>query len=90
MTIKALLLNDLHLEYSESPILPEHLKNLDLIIAAGDIGVKLVGVKYLNRLSEQFFDLNIPILYILGNHEYYGAIYPNIKMKLYLMLAQKL
>lgn len=79
MTIKTLLLNDLHLEYSEFPILPEHLENLDLVIAAGDIGVKLVGVKYLNRLSEQFFDLNIPILYILGNHEYYGAIYPNIK-----------
>lgn len=38
----------------------------DLIIAAGDIGVGIQGVRWLQ-------DAGKPVLYVAGNHEYYGG-----------------
>lgn len=45
--------------------------NEDLIIAAGDIGEGMDGV----RMLEAITPAGVPVLYVPGNHEYYGYNY---------------
>jgi predicted phosphodiesterase len=56
------ILSDLHLE-STPYLLPNHL-DCDVIVAAGDIGEGTHGVEFLKSLNK-------PVVYVLGNHEYY-------------------
>ena len=58
------LLSDLHNEFS--PFTPEVLE-ADVVILAGDIDVKTRGVTW----AKQTF--SCPVLYVPGNHEYYGG-----------------
>lgn len=58
------LLSDLHIEFAR--FLPPEV-DTDVVILAGDIGVGIKGVKW---ASEAF---NCPVLYVPGNHEYYGG-----------------
>ncbi len=58
------LLSDLHNEFR--PFTPEVL-NADVVILAGDIDVKTRGVEW----AKQAF--SGPVLYVPGNHEYYGG-----------------
>ena len=44
----------------------------DLIILAGDIDVGIKGVEW---AIEESNILNVPIIYVAGNHEYYGSEY---------------
>ncbi|MGR8948943.1 MAG: metallophosphoesterase [Gammaproteobacteria bacterium] len=55
--------SDIHLEFGwlESPS-----TDADLVVAAGDIGVGDEAVRWLNRLPQ-------PVIYVAGNHEYYGG-----------------
>jgi len=55
--------SDIHLEFGwlECPT-----ANADLVIAAGDIGVGTDAVRWLSRCES-------PVIYIAGNHEYYGG-----------------
>ncbi len=57
--------SDIHLEFGdlESPD-----NDADLVIAAGDIGVYDQGIKWLKRLDK-------PVIYVAGNHEFYGNEY---------------
>ena len=55
--------SDLHLEFGEQAA-PE--TNADIIIAAGDIGVFNQGVEWLKTLNK-------PVIYVAGNHEFYGC-----------------
>lgn len=58
------LLSDLHHEFSPfSPQVPD----ADVVILAGDIDVKTRGVAW----AKQAF--SGPVLYVPGNHEYYGG-----------------
>jgi Icc-related predicted phosphoesterase len=62
------ILSDLHLEFGAFQ--PPDL-DIDLLILAGDIHVGSGGVEW----AEQYFE-HIPVIYVLGNHEYYGSSMP--------------
>lgn len=57
--------SDLHLEFGGLDI-PD--TDADLIIAAGDIGVGRQGLEWLKKLKK-------PVIYVAGNHEFYGGEY---------------
>jgi Icc-related predicted phosphoesterase len=60
--MKIHLLSDIHLESGLYQI-PSNL-DCDVIVAAGDIGVGTEGVEWLKALGK-------PVIYVLGNHEYW-------------------
>ncbi|MCY7261865.1 metallophosphoesterase [Pseudomonas protegens] len=62
--MKALVLSDLHLEFEPIQL---SLVDVDLVILAGDIHKGARGVHW---ASEMF---SIPVLYVPGNHEFYGG-----------------
>lgn len=59
-------LSDLHMEFTD--YLPSTVPSVgeDLVILAGDIGVGIQGVRW----ARSAFG-NTPVLYVMGNHEYY-------------------
>lgn len=57
--------SDVHLEFGGLP--PEQ-TDADVVIAAGDIGVGLEGIRWLAGFDK-------PVIYVLGNHEYWGQDY---------------
>lgn len=63
------ILSDIHIEFE--PYRPSEVE-ADLVILAGDIGVGLDGIRWAQR---HFPDL--PVVYIAGNHEYYGHSLPD-------------
>lgn len=72
--MKLHLLSDLHLEFADfTPQCTE----ADVIVLAGDIHL---GVKALAWLDQ--FKLPQPIIYVLGNHEYYKHTYPKLLRQL--------
>lgn len=66
--MKLHILSDLHLEFAA---FHPPATGADLVILAGDIHVKDKGLAW---ISAAFPDT--PVLYVLGNHEYYGRAYP--------------
>lgn len=56
------VISDVHLEFGSFE-LPD--KNCDVLIAAGDIGVGVEGLEWLQSLD-------VPVIYVAGNHEYWG------------------
>jgi len=65
--MKILLLSDLHTEFTNNTY-PIPQVDCDVIVLAGDIGISLNGIKLANKWQEE---LNVPIVIINGNHEYY-------------------
>jgi predicted phosphodiesterase len=62
--VKIRILSDLHLEFADIS-LPK--VEADVVILAGDIDVEGNGLEWaLNTFSD------LPVLYVLGNHEYYS------------------
>jgi len=57
--------SDIHLEFGPSAI-PE--TDADIVVAAGDIGMYDQGIDWLKAIDK-------PVIYIAGNHEYYGNEY---------------
>lgn len=68
--MKILILSDLHLEFQEFHI-PD--TDADLIVLAGDIHIGRRGLLW---IAKEITDR--PVLYILGNHEYYTQAYPKL------------
>lgn len=64
--MRLLILSDLHLEF-ENLILPQ--VDADILILAGDIGVKTGAVDWIKRQASNYKH----VIYIAGNHEYYRA-----------------
>lgn len=62
------ILSDLHLEFA--PFVPPSL-DVDVVVLAGDIHV---GERAIPWAIEHF--PNVPVLYVLGNHEYYRNAMP--------------
>jgi len=60
--MKIQIISDIHLEFGEFA-LPD--RDCDVLIAAGDIGVGTEGLEWLQTL-------NIPVIYVAGNHEFWG------------------
>jgi predicted MPP superfamily phosphohydrolase len=72
--MKLHLLSDLHLEFA--PFTPPK-TDADVVILAGDIQP---GVRAIPWIREHFPEL--PVVYVLGNHEYYGQAIPKHSLKL--------
>lgn len=72
--MKLHVLSDLHLEFA--PFAPSP-TDADVVILAGDIGTRLSGI----RMARETFD-GRPVVYVAGNHEYYGAAIPALTTKL--------
>jgi predicted phosphodiesterase len=68
------VLSDLHLEFGPVPI-PN--VDADAVVLAGDISVGFRGVEWAARTFA-----GRPILYVPGNHEFYGQNYPRFLGKL--------
>lgn len=64
--------SDIHLEFG-SLLAPDN--DADIIVAAGDIGVSLQGVNWLKSCNK-------PVIYVAGNHEFYGQEYNETLKKL--------
>lgn len=62
--MKLHILSDLHTEFADF-VPPE--TDADVVILAGDIGVGLCGIKW----AAEYFP-SAPVIYVPGNHEYYG------------------
>lgn len=71
------LYSDLHTEFEGFEAQSE---GADVVVLAGDVGV---GVKGVDWILKQKFDC--PVIYVLGNHEYYKHRYPSLieKIKVY-------
>jgi len=72
--MKIQILSDLHNEFGESEY---DFSNIDLLILAGDI---FIGEKGFHWIANKVKD--IPVLYVLGNHEYYKNTYPKLIFEL--------
>ncbi len=57
--------SDVHLEFGPQ-ISPDN--DADIIVAAGDIGIFKQGLKWLKKINK-------PVIYVAGNHEFYGYEY---------------
>lgn len=57
--------SDIHLEFGS---LADPKNDADIVIAAGDIGIGQQGVEWLKSLNK-------PVIYVAGNHEFYGSEY---------------
>jgi len=67
------LFSDLHLEFWEFEIRCEQ---ADVLVFAGDIHIGVKGIQWLASLN-----INKPVIYVLGNHEYYRNTYPSLIAK---------
>ena len=67
--MKIRVLSDLHIN-SFNPFAYKHCGE-DLVVLAGDIGEGMCGV----NVAERSIPEDIPVLYVPGNHEYYGQEY---------------
>jgi predicted phosphodiesterase len=68
------ILSDLHEEFGRTNIAPA---DADMVILAGDISVGLKGVEVAKRIAA-----GRPLIYVAGNHEYYGGAIPHLTEKL--------
>lgn len=77
--MKIQLASDLHLEFIACQFPGETLiaqaVGADVLVLAGDIGNGLLGVNL-------FAHWPVPVLYVPGNHEYYGTDWPSMREQL--------
>ncbi|MCH6256243.1 metallophosphoesterase [Puniceicoccaceae bacterium K14] len=69
------ILSDLHIEFGEFQ-LPK--VDADVLVFAGDVHTKLNGIKWIKENASQ----DIPVIYVMGNHEFYGSKYPRLIEKI--------
>jgi predicted phosphohydrolase len=68
------ILSDLHLEFA--PFTPADV-NADIVVLAGDTHTGRNGIKWcLNAFPRR------PVIYVLGNHEFYGQKIPKLVLEL--------
>lgn len=72
--MKTKIISDIHLEFGLRDF---DFSNCDLVILAGDIHVGQKGLDWISKNIK-----NIPVLYVLGNHEYYKNAYPKLLYKM--------
>ena len=68
------VLSDLHLEFGPIEI-PK--VDADLVVLAGDVHVKLHGIRWIRETFP-----TTPVIYVAGNHEYYGEALPRLLEKI--------
>ncbi|NII82731.1 metallophosphoesterase [Pedobacter riviphilus] len=66
--MKAKIISDLHQEFGISDL---DFSNADIVILAGDTNLGTSGIEWVKKnISDK------PVIYLLGNHEYYKGSYP--------------
>jgi len=68
--MKLHIMSDLHREFGGGFVLPE--TDADVIILAGDTDIGTRGVEWAIESTDK------PVVYIIGNHEYYRGKYPEL------------
>ena len=68
--MKAQIISDIHLEFGVREF---DFSACDLLILAGDIHLGIKGFEWISEKVK-----NIPVIYVLGNHEYYKHSYPKL------------
>jgi len=77
--MKIQVISDLHQEFGYSEL---SFDNADLVVFAGDVNL---GIKGLHWIQSRIKDK--PVIYVLGNHEYYKSAYPKVLNKLKTLAA---
>src|SRR5690606_1937295 len=72
--MKIQVISDLHQEFGYSEL---SFDNADVVVFAGDVNL---GIKGLHWIQSRIKDK--PVIYVLGNHEYYKSAYPKVLNKL--------
>lgn len=72
--MKIHILSDLHLEFG--PFTFPNIKS-DIVVLAGDVHTKLNGIRWIKKTITK-----TPVIYIMGNHEFYGQKYPRLIEKI--------
>lgn len=68
--MRLLVLSDLHTEFA--PFAPPFV-DVDAVVLAGDICAGRRGAEWIRRALPP-----VPVVYVLGNHEFYGQTMPNL------------
>lgn len=73
--MKIQLVSDIHVEFDDDAA-PFHLPEVerDVLVVAGDLGEGINGTEFLMRELARS-----PVVYVLGNHEFYQHYYQNIR-----------
>ena len=72
--MKIQIISDLHQEFGSIEL---SFSNADVIILAGDINIGIKGIEWiLKEITDK------PVIYVLGNHEYYKGAYPKTLHKI--------
>lgn len=71
--MKIQLYSDLHIEFES---FKAECDKADVVVFAGDIEIGVNGIRWLDSLG-----IDKPIIYVLGNHEYYKNAYPRLVSK---------
>lgn len=72
--MKIQVISDLHQEFGITEI---SFEKADLVIFAGDTNLGITGIQWIQSKIT-----NTPVIYILGNHEYYKGSYPKTLNKI--------
>ncbi|WP_344809359.1 metallophosphoesterase [Allohahella marinimesophila] len=78
--MKIQLYSDLHIEFAEFEATTT---DADVLVLAGDIEIGAKGLEWLKRLGS-----SKPVIYVLGNHEYYGKTYPKLVPSLKALISE--
>lgn len=71
--MKVLLFSDLHIEFEDFEATCD---GADVVIFAGDIHTGIKGVEWIKKQN-----ITCPIIYVLGNHEFYRHSHPRLVSK---------
>lgn len=72
--MKIQVISDLHQEFGYTELSFAH---ADVVVFAGDVNVGVKGIEWILKTIN-----DIPVIYILGNHEYYKGSYPKTLRKI--------
>lgn len=72
--MKIQIISDLHQEFGMSEL---SFDNADVVVLAGDVNIGTKGIEWiLSKIKDK------PVIYVLGNHEYYKGSYPKTLNKI--------
>lgn len=76
MTLTVVYASDLHLEFASNRVDVPNVDGVDLVVLAGDIGVGLGGLAWAAQIEA------LAVVYVPGNHEFYGHDRPSLLARL--------
>ncbi|WP_415891161.1 metallophosphoesterase [Neptuniibacter sp. SY11_33] len=75
--MKILVYSDLHIELSPLTLPQQVWEQVDIVVLAGDIGTAKKAIQWVKENVPE----DIPVLWIWGNHEYYGGHLASSRIK---------